>query len=52
MLKIYKLNGYTFQFEEGQQPAGAVEVKQAKTANKARTAQNKTRTTRKKVDNG
>lgn len=41
MLKIYELNGLTFQFEEGQQPAGAKEVKPAvkevKPANKART---------------
>lgn len=51
MLKIYRYNGYTFQYEEGKEPAGAVEVKQAKTQNKARTAQNKSRTTRKKVDN-
>ena len=28
-LKTYELNGLTFQFEEGKQPAGAVEVKQA-----------------------
>lgn len=27
MLKIYKYNGLTFQFEEGTQPEGAVEVK-------------------------
>ena len=47
MLKIYKLsNGRTYQFEEGKQPAGAVEVKKAvepsdkavKPANKARKA--------------
>lgn len=41
MLKIYKVGDLTFQFEEGQQPAGAVEVepkaKAAKPANKART---------------
>ena len=27
MLKIYKYNGGTFQYEEGEQPEGAVEVK-------------------------
>ncbi len=27
MLKIYKYNGLTYQFEEGEQPAGAIEVK-------------------------
>ena len=27
MLKIYEYNGKTYQFEEGEQPAGAVEVK-------------------------
>lgn len=26
MLKIYEYNGKTYQFEEGEQPAGAVEV--------------------------
>lgn len=29
MLKIYKINGLTYQFEEGAQPAEAVEVKAA-----------------------
>ncbi len=43
MLKIYEYNGYTFQFEEGKQPVGAIEVKQARTANKSRTTRNKTR---------
>lgn len=45
---MYLLDGLTFQFEEGKQPAGAVEVKaeepkkkQAKPANKARKASNK-----------
>lgn len=27
MLKIYEFNGLTYQFEEGEQPDGAVEVK-------------------------
>lgn len=43
MLKIYEFQGHTYQFEEGEQPEGAVEVKQAapkakqaKPANKAR----------------
>lgn len=27
MLKIYEINGRKFQFEEGKQPAGAVELK-------------------------
>ena len=30
MLKEYIFNGLTFQFEEGQQPSGAVEVKSKK----------------------
>ena len=30
MLKIYEINGRKFQFEEGKQPAGAVEAKKAK----------------------
>lgn len=34
MLKIYEYNGLTFQFEEGQQPAGAVEVKPAEAPTK------------------
>lgn len=48
MLKIYKLNGLTFQYEEGEQPAGAVEVKQAKPAAKEAKPSNKARTTRTK----
>ncbi len=31
MLKIYEVNGLTFQYEEGEQPEGAVEVKPEKT---------------------
>lgn len=47
MLKIYKYNGLTYQYEEGEQPEGAVEVtakppeKAAKPANKSRTVKNK-----------
>lgn len=44
MLKIYKIGVLTYQFEEGTQPAGAVEVKAEKTvkpANKAATPKNK-----------
>lgn len=52
MLKRYKVGRYTFQFEEGEQPAGAVEVKPvvaveekaaAEPMNKARKPANKTR---------
>lgn len=45
MLKTYIYNGATFQFEEGKQPKGAIEVKEAK-------PQNKARATRKKAANG
>jgi len=48
MLKIYEYNGYTFQYEEGTQPEGAVEVKQQKPAAKQRKTANKARTTRTK----
>ena len=51
MLKIYVVNGLTYQFEEGEQPEGAVEVKPTqvaappakakKPANKARKAETK-----------
>lgn len=54
MLKIYEYNGFTFQFEEGQQPTGAVEKKPTEApekpaevknrkppANKARTVKGK-----------
>ena len=49
MLKIYEYNGVTFQYEEGTQPEGAVEVKpekkvdakQVKPANKARATRTK-----------
>lgn len=41
-LKEYEYNGSTYQFEEGQEPAGAVEVKQApQPKNKQRTPKNK-----------
>ena len=48
MLKIYRVNGLTFQYEEGEQPEGAVEVKQAKAATKEVKPANKARTTRTK----
>lgn len=35
MLKIYVVNGRTYQFEEGEQPAGAVELKAEKPSDKA-----------------
>lgn len=48
MLKEYIINGKTFQYEEGEQPEGAVEVKAveppkkaAKPANKARAVKTK-----------
>lgn len=47
MLKVYRVNGLTFQFEEGEQPNGAVEVeeqpkaKERKVANKARSTRTK-----------
>lgn len=44
MLKIYEYNGLTFQWEDGEQPKGAVEVKQQKerkTPNKARAPRTK-----------
>lgn len=50
MLKQYVINGKQYQFEEGEQPEGAVELK-AKTEepkNKARTARNKSRKEAKK----
>lgn len=45
-IKVYKVGALTFQFEEGEQPAGAIEVKEKaekaeKPANKAKTAKNK-----------
>ena len=49
MRKIYEYNGYHFQYEEGTQPEGAVEVrpekkpdaKQVRPANKARRTRTK-----------
>ena len=46
MLKIYEYNGFTFQYEEGEQPEGAVEVGKAKA--KAKKPANKARKTQKK----
>ena len=48
MLKLYEYNGLTFQFEEGEQPKGAVEVKQAKAETKEAKPTNKARATRTK----
>lgn len=48
MLKTYKYNGLTFQFEEGEQPKGAVEVKQAAAKTKEVKPANKSRSTRTK----
>lgn len=42
VLKIYKYRGSTFQFEEGKQPVGAVEVKPEESV-KARKPANKSR---------
>lgn len=49
MLKIYKVGDFTYQYEEGEQPEGAIEVKPKK-APKAKEAKpaNKARTTKKK----
>lgn len=44
-MKIYKVGSLTFQFEEGKQPEGAVEVKKPET--KAVRPVNKSRRTRK-----
>lgn len=41
MLKLYKLGGLTYQFEEGKQPEGAVEVKPTKAEPKAAPAETK-----------
>lgn len=52
VLKIYKYGGYTYQYEEGTQPEGAVEVKPEKKAaeplNKAVKPANKTKAVKKK----
>lgn len=41
MLKNYMVGGKCFQFEEGQQPAGAVEVNAAKPSEKAAQTEDK-----------
>lgn len=48
-LKIYKVGELTYQFEEGTQPAGAVEVKAEKPQTKQRTPRNKQRTPKNKA---
>jgi hypothetical protein len=48
MLKTYKIGSLFFQFEEGQQPEGAIEVKERKAANKAATPKTRARKTVKK----
>ncbi len=40
-LKIYEYNGATFQFDDSDVPAGAVEIKAAAPANKSVTPENK-----------
>lgn len=42
MLKLYKIGELIYQYEEGHQPDGAVEVKAVKPANKAVKPANKT----------
>lgn len=41
MLKIYRYNGRTYQFEEGKQPAEAVEVKAKEPPEKENQPENK-----------
>lgn len=48
MLKRYKIGGLTYQYEEGTQPEGAVEVKAEKPANKAKAPANKSKKAAKK----
>lgn len=49
MLKEYMINGKTWQFEEGEQPEGAVELKKAvKPSDKAVKPANKSRKVAKK----
>jgi len=43
MLKEYIVNGKQYQYEEGEQPEGAVEVKAVEPSNKAVKPANKTR---------
>lgn len=47
MLKRYSYNGLTYQWEEGQQPDGAIEIKQATPKTRERKAANKSRTVKK-----
>ena len=42
-MKRYEFNGRFFYFREGEQPAGAVEVKNKKTSNKAKKPANKSK---------
>lgn len=48
MLKKYIVNGKKYQYKEGAQPEGAVEVKKKEPLNKAVQPANKARRTRKK----
>ena len=41
MLKIYRIGSHLYQYEEGEQPEGAVEVKRGETDNKAKKPVNK-----------
>ena len=43
MVKEYFINGKGWQFEEGEQPEGAIEVKQTKPENKQAEPKNKAR---------
>lgn len=47
MLKIYEYNGFMFQYEEGEQPEGATEIKRATPKTRERKAANKSRTVKK-----
>ncbi len=48
MLKKYIVNGKEFQFEEGKQPKGAVELKAEQSAAKAKKPANKARVVKNK----
>lgn len=48
-LKIYRVGELTYQFEEGTQPAGAVEIKAQRPQTKQRTPRNKQRTPKNKA---
>jgi hypothetical protein len=41
MLKYYMVNGHEYQYEEGEQPAGAVELMKEKPKQKAEEPENK-----------